>query len=60
MNLAKTERDYPNGGYWHKECKWCGFSYIGPKHENACKKCDDTLQRMGDLVLYLIKVQKIK
>lgn len=47
MNLAKTERDYPNGGYWHKECKWCGFSYIGPKHENACKKCDDTLQRMG-------------
>lgn len=47
MNLAKTERDYPSGGYLHKECKWCGFSYIGPKHENACKKCDDTLQRMG-------------
>lgn len=47
MNLAKTERDYPSGGYWHKECKWCGFSYIGPKHENACRKCDDTLQRMG-------------
>lgn len=47
MNLAKTERDYPSGGYWHKECKWCGFSYIGPKHENACKKCDDNLQRMG-------------
>ncbi|WP_236586726.1 DUF3310 domain-containing protein [Proteus mirabilis] len=47
MNLAKTERDYPSGGYLHKECKWCGFSYIGPKHENACKKCDDTLQRIG-------------
>ncbi|UNH39957.1 DUF3310 domain-containing protein [Moellerella wisconsensis] len=47
MSFAKSERDYPEGKYIHIECKWCGCSYIGPKHENACKKCDDTLQRMG-------------
>ena len=47
MSFAKTERDYPEGKYTHTECKWCGCSYIGPKHENSCKKCNDTLQRMG-------------
>lgn len=47
MSFAKSERDYPEGKYTHTECKWCGCSYIGPKHETACKKCDDTLQRMG-------------
>ncbi|HHS2760026.1 TPA: hypothetical protein ACS72U_001739 [Providencia alcalifaciens] len=47
MSFAKSERDYPEGKYIHTECKWCGCSYIGPKHENACKKCNDILQRMG-------------
>lgn len=50
MSFAKSERDYPEGKYIHTECKWCGCSYIGPKHENACKKCDDTLQRMGGFI----------